>query len=586
MKKLFLIALLLSGCVVTPPEPVVDFQRAPIAFAMDAKEDIQTFFDLGSWITPKEELALNDFLNDAPSVTNPKIVNGKEYPGPIGETWGWKGTHNTNGYGFGDWVLNAAKRHDHVEAFKWLRKHCLRNLYNYWLYFVVKGRGPNEGTGYEYVNAIPGFVQDASMASGIPAVDLIVKYQGRYLVPKVYSWDGSSYARHHCYDFMAHAILEPRVGFTDDEKELIVQMLVHYARGRMETTKLPAVTHRHEWAHYYVRTYVAIYQTFKTLYKDSAERGEEPSVKRWELAKQCLQAAEGIVWYGFHPNGPGFPRAVQGKDGSWLYAWDRRTPNEPGWHSLNLIYTSQPWYVGLRSSAWFYLWTEPDCASSIRDLISWVIIEEAKWCTRDWSTLPGNMVDVNGTLRSHNGWLQGGLLPFPGSSRWIFENTKLLSASEWSKLPDDVEYHPLTCIKYRETDDGYFHQWWPDGAVGQKERWHYPKVRVNHDPWPDAFGPRIDINGGASWCGMPDVLFLAGLLTGNKEWMRTGVWLCHDYLAFMNINHSGSTLCKSKSNALVKWYGFYKSRSFQWGTLACGEILRKMILDGNYWLQF
>jgi hypothetical protein len=583
MRTLILFVLLFAGCV-APPQPVVEVERAAPSFAASARFTTQQFFDMKSWITPKEERALRDFLADVPSVEHPKIVRDVEYPGPLGEVWGWKAPHNTNGYGIGDWVLRAAQRYNNADAFAWLHEHCMLNVHNYWLYFVAKGRGPNEGITYEYVDKLPGFVSDASAASGIPPEELVTKAKGKYLVPKVYAWDGSSYGRHHCYDFLAHALNEARCGFTDAEHERIVQMLEHYATHTI-TGKIPKVTHRHEYAHYYVRSMVAIYQTFKHLYKEDAAAGDEPAVTRWEVAQRCLQYAEAIVWYGFDPKGPGFPRATQARDGSWLWAWDQRQPDEPGWNQLNNVQTSYPWYVGLRASAWFYLWTEPDCSQYTRDLIAWVVVQEARWCVRQWSALPGARVDVAGTKVTHNGWVQGGMLPSENSTRWIYEDTQLLTPSAWSALPMDANYHPLTCVKHRETDDGYFARWWPD-APGNYERIHYPRIRISKDAWPDAFGPRLDINGGASWAGMPDVLFLAGLITGNEEWMHTGVWLCHDYLAFLNVNHSGDTLVRAKDDALEAWYGFHTSRGFYWGACACGEILRKMIIDGNYWARF
>jgi len=555
------------------------------------------FFDLASFIRVREETALLDFLHNAPKTETPKIINGKEYPAPTGEVWGWKGVYNTNGYGLGEWVRRAAHYYNCEEAFPWLRHYTLLNVYNYWIYFQTKQRGPNEAVGYTYQKTLPAFVVSASLASGIPEDVLTVRTPKGYIVPEATSWDGSSYSRHHCYEPVAKALLDQRIPLSDQEREWCAAMLEHYTRNQIGTAAVPKATTRHEWAHYPVRTYVSIYQAFKALYREAAEAwlaGQEinwreivpPSdvpvaVERWLLAKDALNYAVWTVYWSAHPQGGGKPRAVQNRNGDWMYAWDQSDPNNPEWHTLNQCYTERPWYVGLRASAWFWLWAEPDCPQWTKDLIVWSICEEARWCSRDWRFLP-SLSTVSAQNDSCNGWIHGGFLPVEANSnRWIRESTALLTPDQWAALPTTVPYHPLTCLEARESDNGYFAHYWPtpDNPQGM-ERWHYPKRHITStNPKDRIFGPRLDITGG-SWAGMPDVLFLAGMAQGDLEKIKLSIWLCYDYLAFFPILYYGETLQMPKDKAARKWYGTAagNSRAFYWTAMACGEVLRYFLV--------
>jgi hypothetical protein len=295
---------------------------------------------------------------------------------------------------------------------------------------------------------------------------------------------------------------------------------------------------------------------------------------------KCLRFAEGIVIWGWHPTGGGKPRPVVARDGFHLWAWDQDDPNNIQWHSLNQLYTEKPWYVGLRASAWFYLFMEPDTDPMVKNLIVWVLREEAKWCSRDWNALPELSITRDG-FESCNGWVHGGMLSNATGTRWIYQDTVLLTADQWAALGEDVEYHPLTCIVHRESDNGYFDYYWPDPSnTSGMERWHYPKIRITVNQ-PEDFGPHLDPTYG-SWAGMPDVLFLAGLINGNIEQVKTGIWMATDYLSYFNINHSGETLLRKKSQALKNWYRYsYRNRDFYWAAMACGEIMRLLILDGG-----
>jgi len=585
----------LLGCTSTPPEPEIacfsppsEAKKAEIRAILEGTDSGpgSWSFDFRAWLEPLERRALADFLDDVPSLDNP---HPRGMDGPLGEVWGWKAQYNTNGYGIGEWVRVCAHRYPELQdrAMAWLRAHVLRNIYNYWIYHAVKGRGPNEGVSYRWVSTLPPWIHDAAGLSGIPAEALAQRGpDGRWLIPQADKWDGSSYGRHHCYDFVANCAGDSDVPLTEAERELCFAMLEHYAEARIDGT-LPTVTQRHEWGHYPIRTYVAIYRLFKGLYhveigrdvSKCVEIGRDTSKdavasRRWDLAQKCLRAAEGMIWWGWDPRGPGRPRAVEGRDGTWFWAWDADDPDNPHWHGLNTPYTEWPWYVGLRASAWAYLYMEPDCSPWIRDLMAWVIREEARWCSRDWGALPVLSLehdDLPGC--GCNGWIQGGLLD--QGDRWVTQGRKCLTPDAWAALEPDEPYHPLTCIKHRESDNGYFDQWWKG-----ETRTHYSRIFVPKNTWPDDFGPRLDINGGASWAGMPDVLFLAGVLNGDVDQVKTAIWLCHDYLAWSNVNHSGSTLWKAKSSANPKLYGFYRTRGFYFIAM-CGEVLRGVAMDGG-----
>lgn len=582
--------VLLLGCTFVPPEPIIsgfppssEAKAAEIRAVVEGTDSSGFTFDFRAWLEPLERRALADFLDDVPGPDNP---NSRGAVAPLGEVWGWKGPFNTNGYGIGEWVRTCGHRYPELgpRAFTWLRHHVLRNIYNYWIYHAVKGRGPNEGVAYRWMSDLPPWVREASSLSGIP-VETLVHHDGRgWLIPEADRWDGSSYGRHHTYDFVANCAGDSDVPLTGAERELCLVMLEHYAMTRLEGKKLPTVTQRHEWGHYPIRTYVAIYRLFKGMYSGAWQEGDPErdsggdwvATRRWDLAQRCLRAAEASIWLGWHPHGPGRPRAVQGRDGTWFWAWDASDPDHPHWHGLNTCHTSWPWYVGLRASAWAYLYMEPDCSPWIRDLMSWVIREEARWCSRDWAGLPPLSLahdDLPGS--GSNGWLQGGI--GKAGDRWIRQDSTVLTPDEWAALAPDVAYHPLTCIKHRESDNGYYHRFWPN-MPGGTTRKHYSRIYVPKNTWPDDFGPRLDIPG--SWAGMPDVLFLAGVLEGDAKKVKTAIWMAHDYLAFNNINHSGSTLYKSKGDANPKWYGFNKTRGFAWIAM-CGEIMRGVAMDGK-----
>lgn len=537
-------------------------------------------FDLAAWLCPREKEALRAFLADVPRMDHPD----ERARAPFGEVRGWKGPFNSCGYGLAEWVRRAGHRYENADAWPWLRAHVMRNVFNYWVYFSVKQRGPNEGVGYRWEKEPPTWLVKASGLSGIPITALVHTEKDRgYYVPEADKWDGSSYGRHHTYDFIATCIDDPAAGLSADEQDRALAMLTHYAHDRVDHAELPQVTHRHEYAHYPIRTYVAIYRCFKGRYREAALAGDAVAQERWELAQRCLQAAEGLVWYGFHPAGPGKPRAIQGRDGSVYWAWDPGQPDDPYWHQLNQIRSEKPWYVGLRASAWFYLWMEPDCHQWIRDLIGWVIREEARWCTRDWNSLPPCSLAPNDRPgAAANGWLHGGMLPGPEGDRWVRADSRLLTPDTWSALPKETPYHPLTVLLARESDNGYWARWWPepDDATGYL-RYHYPKINVSQNGWPGDFGPRLDINGGASWAGMPDLLFLAGVLNGDVEQVKTACWLYHDYVGYSHLNWGGHDLRQPKAKATTTLYGgLHTTRGFYWVAMACGEILRCAAMDG------
>ena len=60
------------------------------------------------------------------------------------------------------------------------------------------------------------------------------------------------------------------------------------------------------------------------------------------------------------------------------------------------------------------------------------------------------------------------------------------------------------------------------------------------------------------------------------------MWLCHDYVAFSHLNHSGATLLWAKEDATKRLYGgLHKTRGFYW-IVMCGEVLRMAAVgDGN-----
>jgi hypothetical protein len=647
----------------------------------------EPWWDMKAWISPMERQALIDFIADQPKDGEyvSRLGGGYGVAGEVhgwkGQfntcgygigRWVRRMAHQHSNSAAFDWMA----AHLRLNVRNWWIYYNARLAIN-----DPSPTGPNEAVAYEWTSDLDSFPIDqgtgqprakdvalgvtfrtwlsaASGESGIPINELVYNEpdpadpnKTRYLVPRATGWNASSYGRHHCYDWLAECLTDTEI--TDRLGPVWVararQMLVNYlhryifrgaqnidtyydlfvakkgqnnpliAQQRVNFVQPRRIVgnpnDRIHLVHYQVRTLQA--------YRALARAKFAPGTDEYKLSECCIEQAQLLLWWHFHPAGPGAPRIVKGRDGSDFWVWDQSDPTHPHWHYLSSLYMRQPWYIGLRASAFVYLYTDPECAPWCRSLIALWVKKEYEWASRDWNKIPPAAEAHDDTdLKLANASVQGGLFATlddngnfdnrnPASDRHLREGRPVMRANQWAALGPNDWYHPLGSPYLLEGDAGYYNRFWPnpnleptapwrnaqdgnkEGQNGQRVRWH-GKVRVydldgvsTKGPefaWPSDFSGYSIENNAGSWAAMPDLYLAYGLLYWNVEAIKTAMWFTHDRIVFSGRNYWGNTIAQRKSDGLTKLYGYpNEARAFYFTGMACGEITR-MAVNAGFWV--
>jgi hypothetical protein len=492
-------------------------------------------FSFDAYVRPLEVQWLYDMLAEVDRDPYEHEWGGKVNVGPRGAAPGWKGPFNSTWYGHAEWIRQVAHRHGLDAAFIYLAYHIIVNVKDYWLFKELDGHGPNEAVGYVTIAEIPSWVQTAAEKSGIPVDELVHTLpDGTCLVPDPEGWGGSSYGRHHCYDWLCHCLNDDAVTSAMQREglgdwiprahamiERYVQELLREAEA--EGLAFQKAGDRHEWAHYYPQTLHA----FSQLYADT------------ELGTKALDLAQAMVWFAIGRNGPGAPNEVTARNGEVLSMWDH---GRAGWiwngyPQYKQLYPwnpwSQTWYHGLRAQAYALMAVDPRVRFDIREEIMFYVREVARWCSNDFNKLPP-MVGNRGNALMH-----GGMLASYTEDSWCRDRSPL-TPSQWNELSDSTRVRPWAAMYWHETFDEY--------ETGLSFGSHK--------------GPRLDSTGRGHWSMMADLVALAGKLNGDEELVLQGEWLAHDYVAYFDKNWSHVECEKGD-----RWIHHWKTagaRDFYW----------------------
>jgi hypothetical protein len=489
---------------------------------------------LDSYVRPLEGAWLLEMLEDIDHQPYIRVWGGKTNRGPRGTAPGWKGPFNTCWYGHAECVRQVANRHGIDHAFDWLAFHLVANVRDWWMYRELIGHGPNEAVTYlelQNKSDIPTWVHTAAEKAGIPVEELV--HDGLF-IPDPSSWSGSSYGRHHCYDWLCHCLGDDAFIAAMHRNKLEAwiprarAMIDRYVDELLKEATEEGVAwqkagDRHEWAHYYPQTLVAYYQLTGR--------------------RDALQLAEAMIWFAIGRDGPGAPVGTIARDGTELLMWDHGSPGWiwAGYPQYKQLYQwkpwSQAWYHGLRGQAYALAAVEPALAPHIREEIFFYLKEVAKWCRNDADRLPPLDIERLDDGAGGNALIHGGMLG--GLDSWC--RSKGLTPEEWYDLSDKAQLRPWCAGKWLETHNEYHH---PGLSFGSNQ------------------GPTLDQTGRGNWAAMADLVISAGALLLDDSLKLQGEWLAHDYIAYFDKNWS-HVVCEKGD----RWTQHWKTaggRDFYW----------------------
>lgn len=548
-------------------------------------------------LVPKwTEDMLNTLHRQGPIIS--RTYGGVQEFAPHGESYGWKGAWNTNDYGIAEALRLDVHRYDNDELMDWLCRHVVLNVRNWWLYFKAKGRGPNEGVHYKTMpksSRLPAWVYAAVDESGIPLHEMLTSNDDdNFILPDADRWDGSSYERHRCYAGIMKLRADGRFQDAMERNGLtkwlfrLDAMLERFVGDYLQGSDdlgygWKKAGNRHHWGHYPIMDLLAYYQMARDVYRPMVDaayaRLHDPKVdyhlqaemdnsgflvsnpdwRRWELAKKALRTAEAMVWWCIGRGGPGSPVPVEARNGDTLWTWDN---GHPGW-SYKILGSSWPqylaygwpepehvsraWYDWLRAQAYAECALEPHFNQRAVTEIRSYLKQRAKWYSLDPEALPPMDMKQAGDQLACAGTGQGGMKPDGLPHRFVTPGRPGMSAEEWAALPDDAKIHPVTVMFY---DHSFGDQFGPSSRYTGRPIW------TNQ--------AKMDATGRGNWAGVGDLIWLAGIVTGDEEMQVQGDRYSVEYIDYFHKNGDSSSLIVTKGDRWTDHYATNRARAYYW----------------------